>query len=178
MYYIELLITPKGDVGTKIAWKHVFTKVHLALVNGDRKVGISLPDYNNRNIGVRLRLIANNAKSLEDLDLNLRTLQDYVEASDIHPVPAFNKYEKYYRVNGFPIGAKVRRRMRRHNETLEQAYAVLKNKKKPWLPGIPVMSLSTGEKMVLLVARDQAENEGDMTFNTYGLSKTNGVPVF
>jgi len=186
MKYIEMKVIPRGGVTFGFVIRKVFTQLHIALVDkGNGMIGLSFPKYSikEKRVGNIIRAFARNKEDLLRLSLQhrMRRLSDYVEISEVRDVPCCVAYERFSRTKGFSFGAYVRRRMKRHGETREQAEEVARKAmsasgQKP--PFIMVDSASTGHVATVHIGRSPAKDEGDWTFNSYGLSSTAAVPAF
>jgi CRISPR-associated endonuclease Csy4 len=186
MKYLELKIVPRGGVTFGFVMRKVFTELHGALVDkGDGMIGLSFPKYSvgDGRVGNIIRAFAKSEEDLKRMSLQhrMRRLSDYVEISDVRDVPCCTPYERFSRAKGFSINAYIRRRMKRHGETREQAEAIAKKAmaaRKTNHPFIMVDSSSTGQRAFVHVKRSTAKDEGDWKFNSYGLSNTAAVPAF
>lgn len=197
-HYIDITLLPSDDIGVHFLWSKIMMQVHLALVeiqDGNKQVpvAVSFPSYRvNANkqaafIGNKLRLLSVDKADLERLNIQkwLSRLEDYVHIKNITDVPAevktfenFNRRQK----SGNP-DKHIRRRMKRHDQTFEQAslhfidYTMSDADKA--LPFIKVKSLTSDNDFNLIVARKDVEPNNELVmFNTYGLSRNSSLPKF
>lgn len=190
-YYTELTLIPSTDTPTHYLWKIVLQQIHIGLVelkdeSGKVPIGISFPHYNLKKflIGNKIRLFGQTEEILESLDLNTRVnrLSDYVHVTSIKPVPNRIKgYTTFFKVQKKTYkDILVRRRSRRHNITLEQAYRDYEGfiERKIELPYINMQSCSTGQKYRLYVEKKEIQEPLFEGFSTFGLSRTSTVPSF
>lgn len=200
-HYIDITLLPSDDIGIHFLWSKVMMQVHLALVEiqDDTKqvpVATSFPEYreymNNKPgfLGQKLRLMALDRADLVRLDMNkwLRRLSDYVHVKEIALVPEADSYESFFRENTKgSLEKHIRRRMKRHDETYEQALSNYDGYEQDdinsLVPFIRLKSLTSGNEFCLNIARKQvAENleelQKDQRFNTYGLNRTAILPKF
>jgi CRISPR-associated endonuclease Csy4 len=197
-YYIDITLLPSDDIGIHFLWSKVMMQVHLALVEIQDEqqkvpVAVSFPQYRGKTenkpgfVGHQLRLLATDKSDLERLAINkwLNRLADYVHIKGINQVPSTDTYESFTRYNSASSVEKlVRRRMKRHNETLEQAseyfngYKIATEDKA--MPFIRMKSLTSHNDFCLCIARKQAKPAGSsiQKFNTYGLSANGILPKF
>ena len=197
-HYIDITLLPSDDIGVHFLWSKLMMQVHLALVEiqDDKKqvpIAVSFPKYQTRAneksgfIGSKLRLFANDKNDLERLNLGkwLNRLEDYVHMKSIAEVPSdVMGYESFNRrrKSGSP-DKHIKRRMQRHNETLEQAAEFFKGynmaKEDKALPFIRMKSLHSDNEFCMSIIRKEAEASSHrVMFNTYGLSEKGVLPKF
>tara|TARA_R110002124_G_scaffold143446_2_gene308190 strand:+ start:111 stop:710 length:600 start_codon:yes stop_codon:yes gene_type:complete len=197
-YYLDITLLPGDDIGVHFLWSKVMMQVHLALVeiqdsNKQVPVAVSFPHYresaNNATafIGNKLRLFSENKTDLERLNIQkwLNRLDDYVHIKNITEVPAnIGSFESFSRrqKSGSP-DKHIRRRMKRHNETLEQAskhfsdYKMADEDKA--LPFIKMKSLTSNDEFNMSIARKVTEQSSNpVMFNTYGFNRKAPLPKF
>lgn len=197
-HYIDITLLPSDDIGVHFLWSKIMMQVHLALVeiqdsNKQVPVAVSFPEYRSTTdkraafIGNKLRLLSADKADLQRLDIQkwLNRLADYVHIKNITDVPAtvatfenFNRRQK----SGSP-GKHIRRRMKRHDETLEQATAFFKGysmaKEDKALPFIRMKSLHSDNEFCMSIIRKEVEASSQrVMFNTYGLSGKGVLPKF
>lgn len=200
-HYIDITLLPSDDIGIHFLWSKVMMQVHLALVEiqDDTKqvpVATSFPEYreymNNKPgfLGQKLRLMALDRADLVRLDINrwLSRLSDYVHVKEIALVPEADSYESFSRENTKgSLEKHIRRRMKRHDETYEQALSNYdgyeQNYVKSRVPFIKLKSLTSGNEFCLNISRNQVVTNTDelpshQRFNTYGLNRTAIIPKF
>jgi len=198
-HYIDITLLPSDDIGINFLWSKIMMQVHLALVeiqdsNKQVPVAVSFPNYkepaaNNKSgfIGNKLRLFSVDKADLERLNIEqwLNRLEDYVHIKNIADVPSevklfesFNRRQK----SGSP-DKHIRRRMKRHNETLEQASQYFSgykmNAADKALPFIKMKSLTSDNEFNMSISRKEVEpNTTTAMFNTYGFSRDSALPKF
>ena len=195
-FYQEITLLPDAEASVYFLWKKIFQQIHLALVsikNADEKVsvGISFPEYEESSevsksqLGSKLRLFAINKEDLEKIDLDkyLSRFSDYLHKTGIRPVPVarISEYAAFSRWrNDISPERLARRRMKRHNETFEQAMAYYKNfKAKNTPPFIQAKSLSGDREFRMFIVMKKVKVPVNGMFNCYGLSdQGTTVPIF
>ena len=195
-HYIEVTLMPSDDIGTFFLWEKVYRQVHLALVDsknalGASSVGIAFPEYcaEKRQLGKKLRLLAPQESDLEKIDLPhwLNRLTDYVQITEIEPVPDTLKgYVRYSRLNvQSSVRRLARRAAKRKKTSLEQALKEMEKVKPETTnaPFIRVSSLSNQNRFRLFIqatdiTREEAMLESSESFGYYGLSGRRGLPHF
>ena len=197
-YYVDITLLPSDDIGIHFLWSKVMMQVHLALVEiqdekGKVPVATSFPEYRGNAdgkcgvLGKKLRLLSEKKNHLEKLCLAkwFNRLMDYVHIKAIADVPKVTSYESFARQNfSGSVEKHIRRRVKRHKETPEQAalhfvnYSSTKGNKH--LPFIRMRSLTSNEDFCLSIVRASKEFiQIDMqTFNSYGLSASGILPKF
>lgn len=196
-HYIDITILPSDDIGIHFLWSKLMMQVHLALVeiqdsNRQVPIAVSFPNYRVNTdkpgfLGNKLRLLAVNKADLERLNIHrwLNRLTDYLHIKNIADIPAeittfenFNRRQK----SGSP-DKHIRRRMKRHNETFEQAglyfadYKMTASDKA--LPFIRMKSLTSEHEFNMSISRKEVEqNTTSVMFNTYGFSRDSALPKF
>jgi len=185
-HYLDFTISPGPEINASHLMSALYEKLHLALVR-DRVdgIGVSFPHYSviSKTIGNVLRV-----HGTEDmLHAFMRTdwlkgVRDHVRITSIAEAP----HDALYRVvkrKQFKTSAERmrRRRMRRKNETEQQAEQVIPEsvERIPDLPYVHIFSRSTGQRFCLYIAMDAAQvNSVSGRFNTYGLSTHATIPWF
>ncbi|MFA3792570.1 type I-F CRISPR-associated endoribonuclease Cas6/Csy4 [Aliiglaciecola sp. SL4] len=196
-HYIDITILPSDDIGVHFLWSKLMMQVHLALVeiqdsNKQVPIAVSFPNYRMNTdkpgfLGNKLRLFSVNKADLERLNIHkwLSRLTDYLHIKNIADVPAdvgsfesFNRRQKA----GNP-DKHIRRRMKRHNETFEQAslyfsgYKMSEEDKA--LPFIKMKSLTSNDDFNMSIVRKTVgPNNAPLKFNTYGFSGNSSLPKF
>jgi len=200
-HYIDITLLPSDDIGVHFLWSKLMMQVHLALVeiqNADKKVAVavSFPQYRRKLanssgfIGNKLRLLAPSVDDFTQLNINrwLNRLDDYVHVKAIAQIPEdVSQYESYSlpRKLGSPDGY-IRRRMKRHNQTLEQASAYYADYKMDSsvkaLPFIKLKSLGSDNEFNMAIKQKMVNVAdslaGDYQFNTYGFNAKAILPKF
>lgn len=196
-HYIDITILPSDDIGVHFLWSKLMMQVHLALVeiqdsNKQVPIAVSFPNYRVNSdkpsfLGNKLRLLSVNKADLERLNIHkwLSRLTDYLHIKNITDVPTevdsfenFNRRQK----SGNP-DKHIRRRIKRHNETLEQASLYFSGYKMAAedkaLPFIRMKSLGSDNEFNLSIIRKTVKpNNAEVMFNTYGFSKHGCLPKF
>lgn len=197
-HYLDITLLPSDDINIHFLWSKVMMQIHLALVeiqDSDKRVPVAtgFPNYQAKKadkagfIGNKLRLFALNKEDLERLNIHkwLNRLEDYVHIKTISEVPKdVTVYESFNRrrKSGSP-DKHIRRRMKRHNESFEQAAVFFKDYKMSEvdkaLPFIRIKSLESQNDFCMSITRKEAAPSKDpVKFNTYGLSKEGALPKF
>jgi len=200
-HYIDITLLPSDDIGIHFLWSKVMMQVHLALVeiqddNKQVPVATSFPEYReymNKKpgfLGQKLRLMALDESDLIRLDINrwLHRLSDYVHVRGIVLVPETDSYESFSRENTKgSLEKHIRRRMKRHEETYEQALSNYggyeQDDVKSRVPFIKLKSLASGNEFCLNIDKKRVAVNTDelpthQRFNTYGLNRTAILPKF
>ena len=197
-HYIDITLLPSDDIGMHFLWSKVMLQVHLALVeiqdsHNKTSVAVSFPDYKEPSttslafIGRKIRLFAMQPSDFERLNITkwLSRLDDYVHIKAINDVSShIENYESFSRVTKSGSADKhIRRRMKRHDETLEQAtlyyidYTMDKEVKA--LPFIKMESLGGGDVFNMSIRRRSAFLENaEYSFSTYGFNRHAALPKF
>lgn len=200
-HYIDITLLPSDDIGVHFLWSKVMMQVHLALVeiqdeNKQVPVAVGFPRYREGTsdspafMGNKLRLFTVVQSDLEKLNIHkwLNRLDDYVHIKNLSDVPvAVEGYESFnrYRKVGNPERL-IKRRMKRHNETREQAKDHFKGFKSKiedkGLPYIQMKSLESGNDFMMSIIRKNIEKSessvNNLMFNTYGLNGQAVLPKF
>lgn len=197
-HYIDITILPSDDIGVHFLWSKLMMQVHLALVeiqdsNKQVPIAVSFPNYRMNAdkksgfLGNKLRLFSVNKTDLERLNIHkwLSRLMDYLHIKNIADVPAdVDSFENFNRRQkaGSP-DKHIRRRMKRHNESFEQArlyfsdYKMAEQDKA--LPFIKMKSLGSNNDFNMSIIRKTVDpSDGPTMFNTYGFSSNSFLPKF
>jgi len=198
-HYIDITLLPSDDIGIHFLWTKVMTQVHLALVEIKDEhekvpVAVSFPEYREKQgqklgfVGKKLRLLALDKADLERLNISkwFNRLSDYVHIRSIATVPSTNVYETFTRHNAAEsVDKLIRRRMKRHNENVEQAKSYFEGYKgkpiDPPFPFIQMKSLESQHAFCLGIIRRRVDGKlcsEQQIFNTYGLSAKGVLPKF
>ena len=154
-YYQEISLLPNAEITPYFIWQKLYQKTHLALVENKKDdnisfIGVSFPEYdaNKFLLGTKLRLFAEDEKSLEQMQCEkwLNRLKDYVHIGPIKPVPeklAGHACFKHIKLKGNKEKL-ARRRSKRKGETLQQALSHFENfeEQRSKLPYINMTSLT------------------------------------
>lgn len=106
-YYQEIQLLPNGEVSLAFLWTKMFTQLHLALVEEQRREGmvktaLAFPAYQDKGLGNKIRILAPSAEQLERLHLEqeLERFSDYVHRTKIRKVERrITGYSIYSRMN-------------------------------------------------------------------------------
>lgn len=197
-YYIDITLLPSDDIGTHFLWSKIMMQVHLALVeiqdvDNKTSVAVSFPDYKESSatslafIGKKIRLFTMQSSDLERLNIDkwLSRLNDYVHVKAVNYVPDNIKiYESFSRVTKSGTADKhIRRRMKRHNVSLEQAVLFFSDytmdKRVKALPFIRMKSIGSGDEFNMSIRRKPAILEkAEYRFSTYGFNRQSALPKF
>ena len=189
-YYQEITLIPDGEVSLSFLWTKVFTQLHLALVEEQRREGmvktaLAFPTYQDKGLGNKIRIIAPSEEQLERLHLKqrLERLSDYVHQTTIRKIieqriTGHSIYSRYQPDES--VERKARRYARRHESiTYEDALSLLDQRKKAYeLPFIKMKSVSTAQTFSLFIKKTPCQSEQSGTLSTYGLSDNTSVPEF
>ena len=184
-HYVDIQIRPDPEFPPPTLMGALFSKLHRALAELDADdIGISLPEHEtDPPLGQRLRLHANRGR-LEELLARpwLQGMRDHIYMHDVAAVPANTEHRivrrRQYKTNADRLR---RRRMKRHNETYEQAQAHIPDsvERRVRTPYVRVRSRSTGQAFCLFIEHGERESQSRAgRFSTYGLSTTATVPWF
>ncbi len=190
--YLNITLLPNADIALYFLWEKLYQQLHLAFVenqNADGKVsvGVAFPEYNieNNQLGNQLRLFSPSREVLEELKINewLSRMIDYVQISNIHDVPEkVENYACFKRIQPKSNNARLaRRKAKRQGISYKEALAYFQSKEEQTsqLPFIHIKSHSSGKRYRLIIAQTETTNTLKAgSFNTYGLSSTNTVPLF
>jgi CRISPR-associated endonuclease Csy4 len=197
-HYIDITLLPSDDIGIHFLWSKVMMQVHLALVeiqDSDKKISVAVcfPDYEEPSatslafMGKKIRLFAMQRSDFEHLNISkwLSRLDDYIHVKAINDVPSNIKtYESFSRVSKSGSADKhIRRRAKRHNETLEQAALFFSDyvmdREVKALPFIKMKSLGGGDEFNMSIRRKLAVLENaEFFFSTYGFNRYAALPKF
>lgn len=190
-YYQEIQLLPNGEVSLAFLWTKMFTQLHLALAaeknrGGIGKVAVAFPDYQDKVLGNRIRVLSLERETLEILDLKqalVRLQDDYVKLTEIRKISdqsitGYSIYSRYQPDES--VERKARRYVRRHDGvSYEDALCLLSRRKETYgLPFIQMKSLSTAQSFSLFIKKTPCQIEQSGTFSTYGLSDRASVPEF
>lgn len=182
-FYLELQLLPDPEFPSSLLMNALFAKLHRALVlHGQNDIGISFPDYEQRNLGQRIRLHGN-LTSLTKLTGQpwLQGMRDHCASSGIQPVPANTQHCIVRRVQVKSSPERLRRRRIARGATPEQALHAIPDcaAERLRLPFITLNSQSSGQRFLLFIEQlKPQETLSTGSFNAYGLSSTATVPWF
>jgi CRISPR-associated endonuclease Csy4 len=190
-FYQEITLLPQAEISPYFIWQKLYQQIHLTLVENKVNeyasvIGASFPEYDVHRylLGCKLRLFAPEKSALEKLQCEkwLGRLKDYLQYGNIAPVPEVVAGHACFR-QVKPKGSKeklVRRRAKRHRETLEQALAHYDAYKEEHsrLPYINMGSQTNGSHFRLFIEKQEKAQPQPGVFSCYGLSRTTTVPLF
>lgn len=189
-YYQEITLFPDAEMTTHFLLSKVFAQIHFALASASlekskKQIGISFPQYTEKELGKIIRIIAPEKDMLEELGMKsqLSRLSDYVHITTCRIIPhnkirGYSVYSRYQPDE--PVERKARRYVKRHTDvSYEEALQLLKQRKETYtLPYIMLKSYSSEQHFHLFIQKKSVEKEQEGTFNSYGLSATASVPEF
>lgn len=189
-YYQDITLIPDGEVSLSFLWTKVFTQLHLALAEEQRREGmvktaLAFPAYQDKGLGNKIRILAPSAEQLERLHLEqgLERLSDYVHLTKIreikkHRIIGYSIYSRYQPDES--VERKARRYARRHEGvSYKDALNLLNQREKTYnLPYIQLKSVSTAQTFSLFIKKTSCQSEQSGTLSTYGLSDNASVPEF
>ena len=189
-YYQDITLIPDGEVSPSFLWTKVFTLLHLALAEEQRREGmvktaLAFPAYQDKGLGNKIRILAPSAEQLERLHLEqgLERLSDYVHLTKVRKIverriTGYSIYSRYQPDES--VERKARRYVRRHEGvSYEDALGLLGRRKETYdLPFIQMKSLSTAQTFSLFIKKTPCQIEQSGTLSTYGLSDSASVPEF
>jgi len=184
-HYLQLTLLPDPEFSAHLLMDALLNKLHRGLVSLHcDSVGISFPGWsqNPRNLGGQLRLHGSEPALTQLMASNwLRGMNDHIERSPVSPVPA-DAQPGFVRRRQFKTSAERlrRRRMKRHDESYEQALEAIpvSVERKPKLPYATLRSSSSDQRFQLFIDQQPASQHQHGSFNCYGLSNSATVPLF
>jgi CRISPR-associated endonuclease Csy4 len=185
-HYIDLTVVRDAETAVPALLGVLYDKLHQRLVQlHTDTIGVSFPHYElvPRTLGDTLRIHGPETALQALLAAEwLGGMRDYVHASAILVVPVHAQHRlvtrRQFKTN---VDRMRRRRMRRKQETAEQATLAIPDtvERTPNLPYVHLRSLSTGQGFCLFVSLGPLMDEPiPGRFNTYGLSQGATVPWF
>lgn len=192
-FFQDITLLPSEEMEPHFLWEKLYHQVHLALVEhknamGQFSIAVAFPQYSveKSRLGGKLRLFSHNESELEQLNISkwLARFTDYLHVTSIRPVPDnVDKKVSYSRPKVRTSKEReIRRRMKRHGETLDQATAHFAGFKvrTTKAPFVHMQSYTKGTRFPLFIRENVAEvTTGSMiTFDSYGLSSQGCLPKF
>jgi CRISPR-associated endonuclease Csy4 len=186
--YIDIRLRSDPEFPATMLMSALYSKLHRALVSlKAENIGVSFPRHK---VGVRARTLGELLRlhcSTDELS-NLMTkpwltgMRDHVIVADPAVVPTDAQYRRVCR-RQFKTNAERlrRRRVRRHDETLEQARQTIPDsvEQQVELPFVQLASQSTGQRFSLFIEHGKIQKEpASGSFDSYGLSQDATVPWF
>lgn len=185
-HYIDITLLPDPEFSHAHLLGALVSKLHRALVQlKAADIGISFPRYSlrPRSLGEVLRLHGTDAALQRLMELPwLQGMRDHVQLTALLQAPLdAPRWQVQRRQFKTSVDRLRRRRMRRKNETLEQAAVAIPDSVERCLklPFVQLRSTSTGQPFSLFV--DQGPSRAGAVpgrFNTYGLSLGSTIPWF
>lgn len=185
-HYIDLRVVPDPETSAAQLLGALFNRLHLALVQQRLgSLGASFPGYsqNPRTLGNVLRLHAGETVLRDFMQSDwLKGLRDHVRMTEVAAVPVGALHRtvqrRQFKTN---VGRLRRRRMRRKDESFEQASSAIPEsvERRPNLPYLHLRSQSTGQSFCLFVVLGSpSPDPSSGTFNAYGFSNDATIPWF
>jgi CRISPR-associated endonuclease Csy4 len=185
-HYIDITLLPDPEFGQAHLLGALMAKLHRVLVQlRADDIGVSFPRYSlhPRSLGDLLRLHGSPA-ALQGLMTQpwLQGMRDHVRITALAPAPSDVPHRamrrRQFKTN---VERLRRRRMKRKNETAEQAATAIPDgiERVSELPYVQLRSASTGQPFCLFIEQG-AKQIGAVPgpFNSYGLSLGATVPWF
>lgn len=181
--YLEIQLLPDPEFPSSLLMNALFAKLHKAMVlHGTNDIGISFPDYGQRNLGQRLRLHGSLLSLTKLAEQSwLQGMRDHCTSSGILPVPANTQYCIVRRVQAKSNPERLRRRRIARGATAEQALQAIPDStaERLRLPFITLNSQSSGQRFLLFIEQLKPQaTPSPGTFSAYGLSNTATIPWF
>ncbi|MBK1726029.1 type I-F CRISPR-associated endoribonuclease Cas6/Csy4 [Halorhodospira neutriphila] len=184
-HYLDIRLEPDPEFPAPTLMGALVSKLHRALVElGANDIGISLPEHERYPpLGATLRLHGSVSRLQALMEIQwLKGMRDHVTLDGIKPVPADVTHRvvrrRQYKTNPERLR---RRRMRRHNESYEEAARRIPDavERQVTTPYVVVRSRSSGQAFALFIEHGDCQ-DAPVTgvFSTYGLSKEATVPWF
>lgn len=189
-YYQEITLLPDAETSRSFLWAKVFGQLHIAFAdwknrNGSMDFAVSFPEYGEKTLGSKIRLMAETEEALTAFDAGrvLERFSDYVHINRVHPILArrvhgWAVYRRWQDEGALP--SRARRFARRHAEvSYEEALRLLnKGKSKTVPPYIWMKSCTSGQVFRLCIEKKEAKEGECGPIGTYGLSRGYAVPEF
>ncbi len=191
--YIDITLLPSEDIGHYFLWEKVYNQVHLALVEhknaaGGFSIAAAFPEYSTdkKRLGSKLRLLSQDEEVLIQLNITkwLARFADYVHITSIRSVPSgIGHYMAYGRPKVMNNKQRlIERRMKRHNQSLEQATEHFEGFKpqQSKAPFVHIKSHTKDMRFPLFIEEllCEAQSQQTVIFDSYGLSNKGGLPKF
>ncbi len=188
-HYLDIVLRPDPEFGPNVLLAALFAKLHRALVASPAQgeIAVSFPQYTEGRapLGCALRLLGPQVALSQLMALNwISGMRDHTRLTPVLPVPATAQHRSIRRVQVQSSAERMRRRrMRRHNESAEDALLKIPDSAGANctdLPWLDVHSTSSGGHRFKLFLRhgDVSSNPVSGEFNAYGLSNTATVAWF
>lgn len=184
-HYINLKVVPDPETTAAQILGVLYNKLHLQLVEMQATdIAVSFPDYSKNPLGVGnvLRLCSSDERLKKLLSQDwLKGVRDHVRLSEILPIPDEAEHRRFWRKQPKTnVGRLRRRRMKRKNESYEQAKEAIPStvERKPNLPYVHLRSLSSKQNYCLFLELGRSQESVEGKFNSYGLSTEATTPWF
>ncbi|MBK5935497.1 type I-F CRISPR-associated endoribonuclease Cas6/Csy4 [Halorhodospira halophila] len=184
-HYLDIQVRPDPEFPVNTLLGALVSKLHRALVDLEANdIGISLPEHERQPpLGKTLRLHGADTRLGALMEIAwLRGVRDHLEIGQIQAVPAGAAHRVVMRIQYKTNADRLRRRrMKRHNETYEEATRHIPDSvvRKVKTPYVRVRSQSSGQAFSLFIKHGECQQTPVAgTFSTYGLSQEATVPWF
>ena len=184
-HYIEARLLPDPEFTTPLLMGVLYNKLHRTLVSMKADdIGVSFPDYQlkPKSLGERIRVHGSHSALSKLMESGwLKGMTDHLVPVSIQVAPATTQYllvkRRQYKTSAERLR---RRRMKRKDETYEQACEAIPNELHTRVdrPFVTLRSNSTGQGFALFIDQKQLKKPAEGKFNTYGLSLNATVPWF
>lgn len=192
-FFQDITLLPSEEMEHHFLWEKLYHQVHLALVEhknaiGQFSIAVAFPQYSveKSRLGGKLRLFSQSESELEQLNISkwLARFTDYLHVTSIRPVP--NNVEEQVSYSRPKVRTnkdrEIRRRMKRHNETLDQAMMHFTGFKiqTTKAPFVHMQSYTKGTRFPLFISENVAKATvgSAVLFDSYGLSRQGYLPKF
>ncbi|PYG00399.1 CRISPR-associated Csy4 family protein [Thioalkalivibrio sp. ALE21] len=184
-HYMDIQVRPDPEFPVNTLLGALVSKLHRALVELEADdLGISLPEHEEEPpLGKTLRLHGTATRLGTLMEIGwLRGMRDHLEIGEVRAVPPGAAHRvvrrRQYKTNADRLR---RRRMKRHNESYEEAARHIPDsvERKVKTPFVMVRSQSSGQAFSLFIEHGECQQTPVTgTFSTYGLSHGATIPWF
>jgi len=185
-HYLDIRVLPDPEFECNVLLGALVSKLHRGLVEiSADDIGVSFPHHTEkpRSLGELLRIHGSQARINALMESGwLRGMKDHVQISQVCEIPEHVSYRVVSRCQYKTNADRLRRRrMKRRNETWEEAVrhipdSVERDVKTPF---VVVRSASTGNAFSLFILHgDLVQEARKGRFSSYGLSKEATIPWF
>ena len=185
--YFDIKALPNPEIIQSAVLSHLMQQLHKLLPAFEGRIGLAFPAYGQqRTLGGIIRALGE-SKDVDRLYDQLQCMvvvSDYALLTPIEPTPmGITQYARYTRAHA-KGNSRLQRLKRRHQAvgtwTDELATAIASKYSQPLhLPHVSLNSVSSGQAFILFVHRNIVQEQGEGSFNAYGLSLGGAaVPVF
>ena len=179
-HYIDVKVLPDPEFDAATLMNALYAKLHRTLVaTNEEKIGVSFPNAK-KTPGNIMRLHAEQATLQQLMEKHwLKGLGDYTHVDEIKPVPAPVEYVQVKRIQLKMTAARLRRAVKRGSMSVDQAEALLAERKLLKKPFFQFQSSSTNQRFPLFIEYGKPQKQPTSgRFNSYGLSDIATVPWF